>query len=73
MSCILFARFSSFELFPVPKLKKWLSDQRFSKDEEVMSAANGYFEEQRSSHYTKGIELIGKSVKGDYVKNKYFF
>ena len=62
------------DYFLFPNLKKWLSGQRFSNDEEVMSAVNGYFEEQDSSYYKKGIELIEHrwenfiELKGDYVE-----
>lgn len=44
----------------------------------MMSAVKGYFEEQDSSYYKKGIELIEHlwekciDLKGDYVKNIYF-
>ncbi|XP_017479387.1 PREDICTED: histone-lysine N-methyltransferase SETMAR-like [Rhagoletis zephyria] len=44
--------------FLFPNFKKWLRGQRFSSDEEMMSAVNGYFEEQDSSYYKRGIELI---------------
>ena len=62
------------DYFLFPYLKKWLSGQRFSNDEEAISAVNGYFEEQDSSYYKKGIELIEHrwekciELKGDYVE-----
>lgn len=64
--------------FLLPDLKKWLSGQRFSNNEEVMSAVNGYFEEKDSSYYKKGIKLLEHhwekciELKGENVK-KFFF
>ncbi|GFW58667.1 mariner transposase [Trichonephila clavipes] len=47
---------SDHSLFP--NLKKWLSGQRFSNDEEVMSAVNDCLEEQGSFYYKKGVKVI---------------
>ncbi|GFU73068.1 mariner Mos1 transposase [Trichonephila clavipes] len=61
------------DYFLFPNLKKWLSSQRFTNDE-VMLVVNGYFVEQDSSYYKKGIELIEHSwekcieMKGDYAE-----
>ena len=63
---------SDYILFP--NLKKWLSGQKCSNNEEVMSTVNGFFEEQESSYYKKGIELIEHrwekciDLKGDSVE-----
>ncbi|GFV09790.1 mariner Mos1 transposase [Trichonephila clavipes] len=62
------------DYFLFSNMKKWLSGQRSSNDEEVISAVNGYFEEQDSSYYKKGTELIEHhsekyvQLKGDYVE-----
>ncbi|GFT35508.1 mariner Mos1 transposase [Trichonephila clavipes] len=62
------------DYFLFSNLKKWLSGQQFSIDEEVILAVNGYFEEQDCSYNKKGIELIehcwGKytELKGGYVE-----
>ena len=37
--------------FLFPNLKKWLGGRRFTNDEEVESAVNGYFEEFNGSYY----------------------
>ena len=46
------------DYFSFPNLKKWLSAQRFSENEEVGSTVNAYFEELDGSHYKQGIEAI---------------
>lgn len=62
------------DYFLFPNLKKWLSGQRFSNDEKGMSAVNGYYEEQDSSSYKNGIELIERrwekciELREDYVE-----
>jgi len=45
---------SDFFLFP--NLKKWLGGKKFSTNEEVESAVDGYFPEFDGSYYTQGIE-----------------
>ena len=45
---------SNYFLFP--NLKKWLGG-RFTNNEEVESAVNGYFEEFNGSYYKQAIEL----------------
>ncbi|GFY36660.1 mariner transposase [Trichonephila clavipes] len=44
------------DYFLFPNLKKWPSEQKLSNDEEGMLTVNGYYEEQDSSYYKKGIE-----------------
>ncbi|GFY33005.1 histone-lysine N-methyltransferase SETMAR [Trichonephila clavipes] len=46
--------FAPYDYFLFQNLKKWLSGQRFSNDEEMLSAVNDYFEEQGSSYFKKG-------------------
>ena len=46
------------DYFLFPNLKKWLGDQRFTNNEEMESAVNGYFEELNDSHYKQGIKAI---------------
>jgi len=55
------------DYFLFPNLKKWLGDKRFTNNEEVESAVNGYFEEFNSSYYninrpSKLLNIAGKSV-----------
>ena len=40
------------DYFLFPNLKKWLDGRRFTNNEEVESAVNGYFEEFNGSYYT---------------------
>lgn len=47
---------SDYYLFQ--NLKKWLGGKRFSNNEEVESAVNGYFMELVGSYYKQGIEAI---------------
>jgi len=65
---------SDFYLFP--KLKLFLAGQRFSSNQEVSAAIEGYFADLMKSHYRDGITALKHrwnkciSLKGDYVKNK---
>ena len=62
------------DYFLFPNLKKWLGGKRFSNNEEVDSAVNGYFEELDGSRYKHGIEDIEHcrerciELKEDYVE-----
>lgn len=62
------------DYFIFPNLKKWLGGKRFSNNEEVESAVEGYFEEIDGSHYKQGIEAIEHrwqkciELQGDYVE-----
>ena len=54
------------DYFLFPNLKKWLGG-RFTNNEEVESAVNGYFEEFNGSYYyinrpSKLLNIAGKSV-----------
>ena len=61
------------DYFLFPNLKKWLGGRRFTNNEEVESAVNGYFEEFNGSYYKQAIEAIEHrwekciELKGDYV------
>jgi hypothetical protein len=65
---------SDFHLFP--KLKKNLAGKRFRSNEEVIDAANTYFEDLEERHFREGIEKlrnVGPSVlsfEGIMSKNK---
>ena len=52
------------DYFLFPNLKKWFGGRRFTNNEEVESAVNGYFEEFNGSYHKQVIETIehGKSV-----------
>ena len=75
-----------FELLPDPlyspdlarselfaDLKKMLQGKRFSSDDEVIAAAEAYFDAKHKSFYKKGIESLEKrwndciAIEGDYV------
>ena len=62
------------DYFLFPKLKSFLKGKRFACDYDVMSAVNGYFEEQDKTFYKSGIEMLFKrydkfiKVGGDYVE-----
>ncbi|CAK9833213.1 Histone-lysine N-methyltransferase SETMAR [Anthophora retusa] len=63
---------SDFHLFP--NLKKFLRGKRFSSNEEVIAAANDYFEELPKNHFREGInELENRwkkciELKGEYTE-----
>jgi len=63
---------SDFSLFP--KLKFFLAGQRFSLNQEVIAAVEGYFADSTKNHYGDGIMALEHcwnkciSLKGDYVK-----
>ena len=67
--------FAPSDYFLLPNLKKWLGDQRFTNNEEVESAVNGYFEDIAGYHYKKGIKATEHrwekcvEIKGNYVEN----
>ena len=46
------------DYFLFPNLKKWLGGKRFANNEEVESAAGGYFEELYGSHYKQAMEAF---------------
>ena len=62
------------DYFLFPNLKKWLGGKRFTNNEEVESAVNGYFEKLDGSYYKQGIEAIKHrwekctELNGDYVE-----
>lgn len=57
-----------------PSLKKWLGGQRFSNNEEVIAAVDGYFEDLDVSSYATGIKKLPErwtkcvTLNGDYVE-----
>jgi histone-lysine N-methyltransferase SETMAR len=63
---------SDFYLFP--KLKIFLTGQRFSLNQEATAAVEGYFADLTKNHYRDGIMALdhrwNKSIilKGDYVE-----
>jgi histone-lysine N-methyltransferase SETMAR len=63
---------SDFCLFP--KLKLLLAGQRFSSNQEVIAAVEGYFADLTKNHYRDGIMALEHcwnkciSLKGDYVE-----
>ena len=63
------------DYFLFRNLKKWLGGQRFTNNEGVESAVNGYFEEFDRSNYKQGIEAVEHhwekciELKGDYIRN----
>jgi len=70
---ILFYSVSSdFILFP--KLKLFLTGQRFSSNQEAIAAVEGYFADLMKNHYRDGIMALEHrwneciSLKGDYVE-----
>ena len=65
---------SDFCLFP--KLKRFLTGQRFSSNQEAIGAVEGYFADLTSNHYRDGIMALEHrwnkciSFKRDYVEKK---
>jgi histone-lysine N-methyltransferase SETMAR len=63
---------SDFHFFP--KLKLFLTGQRFSSNQEVIAAVEGYFAHLTENHYRNGIMALEHrwnkciSFKGDYVE-----
>jgi hypothetical protein len=63
---------SDFCLFP--KFKLFLAFQRFSLNQEVIAAVEGYFADLKKNHYRNGIMALEHrwdkriSLKGDYVE-----
>jgi len=63
---------SDFYLFP--KLKLFLTGQRFSSNQEVIAAVEEYFADLTKNHYRDGIMALKHcwnkciSLKGDYVE-----
>jgi hypothetical protein len=64
---------SDFYLFP--KLKLFLHGQRFSSNQEAITAVEGYLADLRKNHYRDGIMALEHrwskciSLKGEYVEN----
>jgi histone-lysine N-methyltransferase SETMAR len=63
---------TDFSLFP--KLKLFLAAQRFSSNQEVIAAVEGYFANLTKNHYRNRIMALEHhwnkciSLKGDYVE-----
>jgi histone-lysine N-methyltransferase SETMAR len=57
-----------------PKLKLFLAAQRFSSNQEVTAAVEGYFADLMKNHYRDGIMALELrwnkciSLKGDYIR-----
>jgi hypothetical protein len=57
-----------------PRLKLFLAGQRFSLNQEVIAAVEGYFADLTKNHYRDGIMALEHrwnkciSLKGDYVE-----
>jgi len=58
----------------LPKLKLFLAGQRFSLNQEVIAAVEGYFADLMKNHYRDGIIALEHrrnkciNLKGDYVE-----
>jgi histone-lysine N-methyltransferase SETMAR len=65
---------SDFSLFP--KLKLFLTGQRFSSNQGAIAAVEGYFADLKKNHYRDGIMALEHrwnkciSLKGDYVEKQ---
>jgi hypothetical protein len=65
---------SDFYLFP--KLKLFITGQRFSSNPEAIAVIEGYFADLTKNHYRDGIMALEQrsnkciSLKGNYVENK---
>lgn len=63
---------SDFRLFP--NLKRFLRGKRFSSNEEVITAVDGYFEDLPQNHFRDGVNELEKrwkkciEFKGDYIE-----
>ena len=63
---------SDFHLFP--KLKIFITGQRFSSNQEAIAAVEGYFADLKENHYRDGIMALEHHwnkcicLKGDYVE-----
>ena len=57
-----------------PNLKKFVTGKRFSLNEEIMAAVEGYFTDLSEYYFKTGIELLEKhwtkciEVGGDYIE-----
>jgi len=69
---LLYSFPSDFILFP--KLKLFLTGQRFSSNQEAIAAVEGYFADLTKNHYRDGIMALEHrwnkciSLKGDYAE-----
>ena len=58
----------------IPKLKLFLSGQRFSSNQEAIAAVEGYFVDLKENHYRDGITALEHRwnkcicLKEDYVE-----
>ena len=63
---------SDFFLFP--NLKKWLSEQRFTSNEEVIAQTDSNFKDLPKSYFLDGLRKLEKRLEkcielnGDYVE-----
>jgi hypothetical protein len=63
-----------FDIYLFPKLKLNLTGQRFSSNQEVIAAVEGYFADLTNNHYRDGIMALEHCwykciiLKGDYVE-----
>ena len=62
------------DFYPFPNLKKFVAEKRFSSNEEVTAAVEGYFTDLPESYFKTGIELLHKrwtkctEVGEDYIE-----
>jgi hypothetical protein len=65
-----------FDIYPFPKLKVFLTGQRFSLNQEAIAAVEKYFADLTKNHYRDGIMALEHhwnkciSIKGDYVEEQ---
>jgi histone-lysine N-methyltransferase SETMAR len=65
---------ASSDFFLFPKLKIFLTGQRFSSNQEAIAAVEGYFADLTKDHYRDGIMELEHPwnkcirLKGDYVE-----
>lgn len=51
---------ASYDYYLFPKLKKFLTEKRFTSNNEAIATMNGYFEDLPESLFNDGIELLEK-------------
>lgn len=62
------------DFFLFPKLKSWLAGKKFSTNDEIISAVNGYFKEFDKNYFTEGLNGLEKrwskciELEGDSVE-----
>ena len=62
------------DFFLFPNLNPWLGGKRFSSNEEVIGAVNGYFADLEKSYFSKRMKKLESrctkyvALEGDYVE-----